>query len=131
MTRFDQPSGSIGLRSSAQKVLAKLFEICPTADVGCDLAKCYHQLQRRSACVDVLKACIDEEDPNPNVVNMICEVYMEGRDWHLAYDVLTKMQDVLKTTQGSLPPDLVAKLACNALNIGKPAQEEVAYIRTF
>ncbi|CEM12296.1 unnamed protein product [Vitrella brassicaformis CCMP3155] len=89
-------------------------------DVGRELAKVYHKLDRRIEAIKVLEDVLDSSaEVDPNTLNMLCELYITQKEYSKAFDTLTSLfQDRPLNT---FPADLVTKLGVAACHLQKYA----------
>ena len=103
----------IGDFEKAARNLRKLMEMGPSdGTVTKELARCLYNTNEKEEAAELLEQVFqtqkDERQVDANLVNMLCEVYLDLREWLKCLEALTQILDM--DSLATQPIDLVAKL---------------------
>eukprot|EP00919_Chromeraceae_sp_WS-2016_P004165 GHVR01009959.1.p1 GENE.GHVR01009959.1~~GHVR01009959.1.p1 ORF type:complete len:373 (-),score=106.41 GHVR01009959.1:13-1131(-) len=109
----------------AIKVYTELFELkSGCVDVGKELARSLHRVGKSHDAALVLEQCLPPDDKftcnlDLNNVNMLCELYIERRDYQQCYNILKQVcVCVYGGVETDMCADLMVKMAVVEINLG-------------
>ena len=108
----------LGEFEKAAKNLRKLHAHIPEDPVICkELARCLYNLNEKAESVSFLEKAIATTTPDAHLINMLCEVYLDLREWIKCGELLRQYLDFENLSVS--PIDLVAKLGIAAANFDR------------